>query len=387
MSKKSLPIRISKEVLIWARNDSRKSIEEVAKNIGVKPERILAWEAGKDQPSYNQLENLAYKAYKRPIAFFFRKFPPSDIAYEKDFRSIQPQVLNNLSSELCYSIRQVRYVQSKIDEIIDSDFEQKYLSFTPLQDPKESAIAFRQHISFELYTQKHWNQRESLNRFKSIIEDLGIFIFQLDFPISDARGFSLYGQYPIIVINKNDSPNGRIFTIFHELFHILLRSSNIFSDTFMSYPSNSVERMCNSFASELLVPEKDFRQYLNNIISVDYHDDDSLEFLAKVYKVSKEVILRKLIDLGYVTWDTYFFKKDIWEKEWRAQKDAEIKKNEEKQLSFRVSQAQKAIWERGKPLVKKIIASYERGDIALSSIPEYLGVKVEYLNKLVEKAF
>lgn len=387
MSKKPLPIKISKELLVWARKDCRKSIEEIARNIGVNPEKIIEWESGRTQPTYNQLENLAYKAYKRPIAFFFRKTPPTEVSFEKDFRSIQPQVLQNLSSDFFLSIRQVKYIQSKIEDIIGGDFYQKFLDFNPKQDVKISAIEFRKFIGFNLDIQKSWNPKESLNRFKIIVEDLGIFIFQLDFPISDARGFSLYGKYPIIVINKNDSANGRIFTIFHELFHILIKSGNIFSDGSLADSVSNIEYKCNSFAAEFLVPESDFLKYLKNIRSVDYHDDESLEFLAKIYKVSKEVILRKLIDLNLVSWDLYFIKKSIWEKEWQASKDESRKKIEEKKKDFRISQAQKAIWERGKPLIKKLIASYERGDIPLSSIPEYLGVKVEHLNKIIEKAY
>lgn len=386
MSKILLPLKISNEVLIWAREDSKKSVEEVAKKIGVKSEKILEWEAGTTQPTYNQLENLAYKAYNRPIAFFFRKDPPQKTMYEKDFRSFKVQELESFSSELFLSIREVKYIQLKLEEIIGQDYIQKFIDFVPSNDPKLSAINFRKFIGFDLDRQKSWGNKESFNRFKEIIEELGIFIFQLNFPISDARGFSIYGKYPIIALNQNDSANGRIFTIFHELFHILLKSGNIFSDSFPAY-SLSIERLCNSFAAEFLVPENDFLKYIRNLHSVEFHDEECLEYFSKIYKVSKEVILRRFIDLGFVSWDIYFTKKSEWAKEWEVEKEDRIKKRKENNQTFKISQAQKAVWERGKPLIKNLLASYENGIIPLSSIPEYLGIKVENLNKVIEKTY
>lgn len=58
------------------------------------------------------------------------------------------------------------------------------------------------------------------------LEEQGIFVFQFPMPVEENRGFSLVRkEHPlVIVINSQDSPNGRIFTLFHEYCHTLNRS-------------------------------------------------------------------------------------------------------------------------------------------------------------------
>lgn len=382
--RRDIPIKINPDILIWARKSINKTIEDVAHNIGVSASKISEWENGTTQPTYNQLENLAYKAYKRPIAVLFRKEPPIEKETLKEFRSIKTSSIYNCSSELFLAIRQTKYIQSKISDIIDDDYIKLFFEFKPSDNPAESARRLRKMLSFEIQEQKSWNSNDSLNNFKKIIEDLGIFIFQLSFPFSDARGFALNGEFPVIVINQNDSPNGRIFTLFHELFHILQKSSNIFSERNLIY-NNDIETNCNSFAAEFLVPQDDFLITTGQISRKNW-DDDILNSYAKIYKVSKEVILRRLIDLGFFSWDFYFQKTNEWRIAFEESKKDRIKKQKEEDKPFIISQAQKVIWEKGKPLIKSTLKSYEKGNMTLASVQEVFGVKIEHLEKIIQKA-
>ena len=58
-------------VLRWARESQGYSIEEVASRLKRDPSEVAAWETGAESPTYVQLETLAYKIYKRPLAVFF----------------------------------------------------------------------------------------------------------------------------------------------------------------------------------------------------------------------------------------------------------------------------------------------------------------------------
>ena len=68
---KSVKALITPEVLKWARERRiRLSIEYAAEKLNVKPERLRAWEAGVDQPTFAQLKKIA-KISIKPTSLFF----------------------------------------------------------------------------------------------------------------------------------------------------------------------------------------------------------------------------------------------------------------------------------------------------------------------------
>jgi Zn-dependent peptidase ImmA (M78 family) len=68
-----------------------------------------------------------------------------------------------------------------------------------------------------------------------------------------------------------------------------------------SIPSNAVERWCNQVAAELLVPLDVIREQFDDERALT----EELDRLAKHFKVSTLVLLRRLHDAGYLTWDVY----------------------------------------------------------------------------------
>ena len=78
----------------------------------------------------------------------------------------------------------------------------------------------------------------------------------------------------------------------------------------MSGENKRIEVFCNKFSGEFLVPTQEIKPQLHG------HDIDEslLSRLAKKFSVSREVILRKCLDLGYVT--SVFYEKTV--KEWEA---------------------------------------------------------------------
>ena len=138
----------------------------------------------------------------------------------------------------------------------------------------------------------------------------------MSMPIEDARAFSLLdSELPVIVINTKDSLNARIFSLFHELGHILLNREGICDPG--SYPESpmktgSVEIFCNRFAGAVLVP-------INQLLSrsqVRYMKDSGerewqdriLRNLSNEFKVSQEVVLRRLL-LADLTSKEFYEKK------------------------------------------------------------------------------
>src|SRR5688572_27596169 len=113
----ALPIKISPSVLVWARTSIGYSIDEIARKMNVKPEKVDAWEKGTAPITYNQLENLAYKVLKRPLAVFFRAEPPMEAPIEKDFRNLTSSEINHLSTEIRLVLRKAKRLQNLVREL------------------------------------------------------------------------------------------------------------------------------------------------------------------------------------------------------------------------------------------------------------------------------
>ena len=113
----------------------------------------------------------------------------------------------------------------------------------------------------------------------------------------------LLGQ---IFVNNSTTKNRQIFTLFHELAHLLLRGNHIdLSDRNyvddLPYNTKKIEIICNKFAGDFLVPNSVLSSIVKNLtISEKY-----IEQLSDKFSVSQEVIARKLLDKNLITQLTY----------------------------------------------------------------------------------
>ena len=116
------------------------------------------------------------------------------------------------------------------------------------------------------------------------------------------RGFALADNLaPLIFINGSDSKAAKMFTLAHELAHIWLGQSALSDAGLLSQPSVEMERWCNSVAAEILVPRA--------VLEAEYRQDtdvrDEANRLARRFKVSQLVILRRIHDIGGITQEEY----------------------------------------------------------------------------------
>ncbi len=87
-----------------------------------------------------------------------------------------------------------------------------------------------------------------------------------------------------------------MFTLAHELAHLWLGASGISDVQAGQVPEQKIERWCNQVAAELLVPMDAFRTQHRQ----DEPVSQSIQRLARHFKVSTLVVLRRLFDAGYV---------------------------------------------------------------------------------------
>ena len=84
-------------------------------------------------------------------------------------------------------------------------------------------------------------------------------VFRIPMPVEEVRGLSRWerGGPPVVALNTADSPVGQMFTLQHEVGHLVLRvDSGTLCDPHVPVPRNE-ERIANAFAAEVLVPAAD----------------------------------------------------------------------------------------------------------------------------------
>ncbi|MFI2791399.1 ImmA/IrrE family metallo-endopeptidase, partial [Kitasatospora sp. NPDC018614] len=115
------------------------------------------------------------------------------------------------------------------------------------------------------------------------------------------RGFALSDTLaPLIFINGADTKAAQIFTMVHELGHIWLGESALSDAAMADSTDNAAELWCNRVAAEVLVPLTTIRdEYIGEPTVAE------LERLARRYRVSTLVILKRLYDTQFLTWDDY----------------------------------------------------------------------------------
>ncbi|HEU4454521.1 MAG TPA: ImmA/IrrE family metallo-endopeptidase [Longimicrobium sp.] len=361
-------------VLTWARERAGLSVADVARALKKDPGIIEGWESGEGAPTYVQLETLAYKVFNRPVALFF--FP--DLPEEPDpahaFRTLPEAEVDALDADTRYNIRDARALQLALSELhggrnpsdrkIWQDIRVGYD-----QPVSQVAARVRAYLQVDLQTQKTWRTTvDAFKEWRRSIEGAGVYVFKNTFKQRDVSGFCLYDdEFPIIYVNNSSAASRQIFTLFHELAHILLEVSGVTksNDAYIDYLAGNdrrIEVLCNKFAAEFLVPDVDFRARVGNRAP----DDEFVKQLASEYKVSREVILRRFLDMERVSAEYYQERAVEWRAEYEAHADANGGGN------YYATQATYL----GDRYLNLAFTRYHQGVISVQQLADYLNIRV-----------
>ena len=369
---------VNPQVLKWARESANITISEVAMKFKKNIEIIKSWESGTDTPSYVQLEKLAYEIYKRPIALFFFPNPPKEDDVRQSFRTLPETEYNNLPSVLIRQIRMAKVKQENLYELCNgknTSPKQIIHELKVLQnyDMKELSLIIRDYLQISLKQQKSWDSEDTaLENWRNAFEHSGIFVFKDAFRHDDFSGFCLYDRvFPLIIINNSMPKTRQIFTLFHELGHLLFETSGIdklHDDYINLLPENDkkIEILCNKFAAEILVPNDDFTRNIKNIEV----SEEEISNLASYYRVSREVILRKFLDRNMVNERKYYELATKWT-------DEAKKRRKEKKGGGSYYNTQSAYL--GNKYLEITFNEYYKKIISEAQLANYLNMKIDSL--------
>lgn len=304
-------VQVKTELLEWAFQRSRKDLESILKRFP----KYKEWCEGGVFPTLKQLESFA-KATYTPIGLFFLPQPPDEHVPIPDFRTVKNESIEQPSPDLLDTIFICQQRQEWYRDYARSMGEEK-LSFvgSVRQSDKVVKVAedIRTTLGFDVAERKSMGTwTDALRRFIEQADGLGILVMvsgvvknnnkrKLD--PQEFRGFALADDFaPLVFVNGSDTKAGQMFTLAHELVHIWLGRSGISDTQALQLPNNKIEQWCNRVAAELLVPIKMIRKEYNGDRSLS----DEVNRLARIFKVSSLVILRRIHDAGGLTKDQFW---------------------------------------------------------------------------------
>jgi Zn-dependent peptidase ImmA (M78 family) len=300
-------LTITPSVITWARKRAGLSLEE-AQNFG----RIDQWETGASSPTYAQIEALA-TALKVPVAVFFFPEPPDLPDIAQSFRTLPDVEFDTIPSRVRLLVRKAKAFQLNLAELTGNKNPAdrliiKDLKLSAADNIPDAAEKIRAYLGVTLEAQQNYKtDDDALKAWRDVLHSVGIFVFKDAFKNDDYSGFCLYDEtFPIIYVNNSSSKTRQIFTLFHELAHLLFQTSGI--DTLsgdyianLSGDAKDIEVFCNSFAAEFLLPEKAFAEAMKGRDA----DEQTATELAARFHVSREVIFRRFLDQGKINQKTY----------------------------------------------------------------------------------
>lgn len=370
---------INPEMIIWARKRNRLSVEDLATLMKKEPAEIRKWEAGTEMPSYANLEALSYRHLNVPLALFFFPEPPSIEDSVAKFRRLPEYEFRRISRDTMQMMRVAQGYQESLIEFANDGTQQRKL-FRKLDRKsmtvRELASKTREYLGITIKKQIAFRSpEEAFKNWRHCLEGAGIFTFKGSLEDKFISGFCLlHEEFPIIFINNSNAFTRQIFTLVHELGHILFEIHGV-TDVdekyldHMGQKDKSLEIKCNQYATEVLVPTDSFE---NDILLFRDKGPDAIPKIAEKYSVSKEVISRRLLDRKLVTADYYSTKAEEWNQEYLRSKAATSGGNYYlTKLSY-----------LGSGFAQLAFEIYQRGRLTKTQLASHLNVNSRNIDKL-----
>lgn len=304
-------VKVSPDVLRWARERSGRSLSDL------KRFPVEAWEAQTALPTMRQLEEYA-KATRTAIGFMFLTQPPqAERVPIPDFRTFgsgpkvrtpTPDLLDTI-----YACQQRQDWYRDFAEANGADPVPLVGALSVDTPVEEAAGTVRNLLGFGVDRRVEFsNWTEALAGLRDHAEDAGVMVMISGIVGANTtrvlnpqefRGFALADELaPVVFVNGTDTKAAQIFTLAHELAHISLGESAVSKPELSDLGvQDQTELWCNEVAAELLVPEASLRQ----AYQPDQDLTNELDRLAKFYKVSTLVVLRRMADVGLMDKTAY----------------------------------------------------------------------------------
>ena len=301
-------VPVSPIALSWAIKESGFSPIDLDRKLRVAEGTVNRWIDGNVQPNRTQFKQLK-SVLKRPGSLFFMNTPPLPSATKEStvkMRYAFGAKTRSRSPEERVAIRDASRIQRFVSELSrDLGLVSKEMpSASTNENPEDVANAIREeYITVPIERQMSWSSpANAFRQWRTVIENLDILVFLYPLGEHSARGFSFANDRPpLIGINTSWHASVRIYSLFHELGHVLTRTNSLCIEATGSDPTaDPIERWCEMFAASFLMP----RAKVEELKEQSPYSDAirTATWLSNKLHVSRKAALLRLVDLKSAHW-------------------------------------------------------------------------------------
>lgn len=388
-------IEVAEGLLVWARKSVGMDQSVAAKRLGVSVATLTQWELGERNPTVKQLRKAA-SVYRRPLAVLLLPSPPDDFDALRDFRAPSGSSSSSgWSPELHAEYRRAvsqREVFLELAELAPGAVTpgKPTLHLERSESTELAGLHVRDWLGVQM--EDRWSDSgKALNSWVRAVEDKGVMVLQTNrIAVREMRGFSISEwPFPVIALNGSDTVRARLFTLIHEVAHILVNAGGLCDlHEHRSKPrdEDQIELFCNRVAASALMPEAAIVN-LPEVSDADEARDWTLEELARLsrpFGVSSEAFLLRLVSLERATWDLYQRRKPELEAQYEEAKRLQRLRRQERGggPSYYVVKARNL----GHAYVVSVLEAFHSRAISSLDVADYLDVRYEQIPKLAEAA-
>ncbi len=378
---------VNPTLLAWAREEGGHLPESVAKRLGVKIDRLEAWERGERKPTVRQAQALA-RYYHRPFGTFFLPQPPVVTPLAAEYRRLPGVNPGVESPEFRLAVRVMLHRRDVARELAQ-ELGQPWAEFTAAARVAEGASAvgerLRGALGITIEQQLGWRDEwQAWRQWRSAVERAGVLVFQFPkVPLAQARGVALF-EFPLPVVgvsSKETAPGARVYTLLHELVHVALALGHdeqaALEEKRSAVEWQTLERFAEEAASEALIPESALTSQLaRRSVPRDAWTLHDVRSLATKFRVTPLAMATRLRAAGALTWAGY--------KRWRAEWDSLVATLSPRKGGV-ATPVDKTLGRAGRPFSQLVLEALDANRITAVDASRYLDLRFDHVAKLREE--
>ncbi len=366
-------ITIRPHILKELREQRRIPISVAAKKLKMDLEEYQSYESHERDIPRSEAQRIA-KVFRHNWTVFLLKEPPPRINFGNDNRQLR-QVKAGVSLRTYEALEDAYHL---LDFIIDIKAGEQIPAIPEIEhagSPKALADIFRKSVNIQEEHPRFTSQGEALNFWVGKVESLDVNISK--FPLDDGdgvRAFSIFKQgSAIIVLNSRDTQTSMLFSLLHEVAHVLRRNTGLCD----LHRDEKIESYCNEFAAEVLIPSKLYHKLVANMA---INDDTALaaaEKIARRFKVSRLSVLTRLLKDERITQNKY---DELYRGEIDRYKDIASKRQAKNSTGFAHPYTTRNA-RVGRLFINEIFNALKRSRINIFEASKHLGVRPASIDK------
>lgn len=310
---------LNRSIVRWARERRGLSKEALANKLKVSVEQVTQWEVGPEYPPFGRAQDLA-SALDIPFGYLFLSAPPLDEPAIPDLRRVtsdrlppSPEFIDLLNDIV---VKHDWYVEYAMDHgALPLSFVGSRSVSTPIQ---RTVLDIQSVLGLSELRKKASGPSDYIRLLALSADESGILVMRSGvargnphrkLSVMEFRGFAISNKIaPLVFINSRDALAAQVFTLAHEIAHIWIGASGISNPDLdrkdaPRVPDEVVEKFCNDVAVELLVPAAEFNGMWRRAIG---DNDGKSQELARAFRVSVPVILRRALELNHMPQGEFF---------------------------------------------------------------------------------